>query len=73
MCIRDRGNYFWSNGSAWGNCIIEKQDKQYTVKLSVLHGSVDLDQCKLGEGLVKRFKKGAEIKENAPLEFQIKL
>ena len=67
------GNYFWSNGSAWGNCIIEPGDKQATIKLSVLHGTLELDQFKLGEDLVKKFKKTAEIKENAPLEFQVKL
>ncbi|MDX2431758.1 MAG: GH116 family glycosyl hydrolase, partial [Bacteroides sp.] len=67
------GNYFWSNGSAWGNCIIEPGDKYATINLSVLHGALELDQFKLGEDHVMKFKKTAEITENAPFEFQVKL
>ncbi len=67
------GKYFWSNGSAWGNCKIDKQDKHFNVKLSVLHGTLELNQFKLGESVAENFKKTAEINENAPLEFQLKL
>jgi uncharacterized protein (DUF608 family) len=67
------GNYFWSNGIAWGNCMIEPGDKMANIKLSVLHGTLELNQFKLGEDLVKQFKKTTEIKERAPLEFQVKL
>jgi hypothetical protein len=69
----DPGNYFWSNGTAWGNCIIEQGDKHVSIKLSVLHGTLELDQFNLGGVHVKKFKKTAEIEENAPLEFQVKL
>ena len=66
------GNYFWSNGKAWGNCLIEKQDRLYNVKLRVLNGSLELRQFQLGEDYVKKLKGTIGVNKDNPLEIQIK-
>lgn len=53
------GNYFWSNGSAWGTCLVE--GKKAT--LNVLYGGIKLTKCTLGTmGSVKM--KNAIIRMN---------
>jgi non-lysosomal glucosylceramidase len=43
------GNYFWSNGSAWGTCRIGV-NKAW---LTVLHGSLELSEFNLGNKTIK--------------------
>ena len=38
------GNYFWSNGSAWGLCLIENENDKIEVEFSVLHGSIEFNK-----------------------------
>ncbi|MBQ5971328.1 MAG: hypothetical protein IJL45_02835 [Prevotella sp.] len=43
------GNYFWSNGYAWGTCQIESGK----VSLSVIHGKLYLDKLTIGDKTLK--------------------
>ncbi|MDE6572202.1 MAG: glycoside hydrolase family 116 protein, partial [Duncaniella sp.] len=46
MGFTDRpGSYFWSNGSAWGNC---KVDESGNAELNVIRGEIFLDSFSLG-------------------------
>lgn len=47
------GNYFWSNGSAWGTCRITEND----VTLSVLHGTLNVSRITIGTQQMKTPKK----------------
>ncbi len=41
------GNYFWSNGYAWGNCAISKNSRGNKVALSVVQGKLNLSSFAL--------------------------
>ncbi len=41
------GNYFWSNGAAWGTCRITRSGARMKVWLTVLHGSLKLARLEL--------------------------
>lgn len=43
------GTYFWSNGDAWGTCVVES-DK---VALSVLKGELDIKRLVIGDAVLK--------------------
>ncbi|WP_460190398.1 GH116 family glycosyl-hydrolase [Urechidicola sp. KH5] len=43
------GNYFWSNGTAWGMCSIDKNQEEYSVKFDVLYGKLELDSFSIKE------------------------
>ena len=66
------GQYFWSNGSAWGTCIISENRDQLEVKFSVLYGSVSLDQFRLGEDKVQVFSEMKVISQNENLSLTFK-
>ena len=36
------GEYFWSNGHAWGRCALHAQGSTYEARLEVLHGELNL-------------------------------
>jgi hypothetical protein len=58
------GTYFWSNGTAWGTCSIQREGKNYKAELMVKRGELDirvfrltgLGQKKLGQ--VRKIKPG---------------
>ena len=62
------GNFFWSNGSAWGMCEIVKNGKDYKVTLEVLHGNIALNKLQIGENNIKYFKSSKLISENEKFE-----
>lgn len=64
------GDYFWSNGSAWGMCTIAKTSKGYQANLSVKYGNIELKKVTLGKELVKELKSAVIIKENESLTFE---
>jgi hypothetical protein len=64
------GNYFWSNGSAWGMCTILKKGKGYQANISVKNGSLELKKIILGKNLIKELKSNVIIKENESLMFE---
>lgn len=36
------GEFFWSNGHAWGRCALRPQGSTYEARLEVLHGELNL-------------------------------
>ncbi len=55
------GEFFWSNGEAWGTCRILAAGR--TAELQVLHGSLALKSLRLGKSPAKTFKQIENIKE----------
>ena len=61
------GNFFWSNGNAWGTCSIQGEGKSYRAELTVRHGELDirifrlagLGQKKLGQ--INKIKAGEKF------------
>jgi hypothetical protein len=48
------GQFFWSNGYAWGSCSLKRTAKGMNVDLSVLQGQLDLSRFVLrGLGEIK--------------------
>jgi len=43
----ERGEWFWSNGYAWGICSMKRSGRRMMVELSVLHGELTLARCEL--------------------------
>jgi len=62
------GNWFWSNGSAWGSCRIAQESGNWSATLKVLYGKVSLKSFRLGEELEKPWKKGQVVREGEALE-----
>jgi len=42
------GMHFWSNGSAWGTCSIQRDGEIYKAELTVKHGGLDIRIFRLG-------------------------
>ena len=58
------GNYFWSNGSAWGTCEIQSSGDKLKVDFTVLFGELQLNSFHLASGSVHNFDTPAKLKEN---------
>lgn len=57
ICFTDRpGTYFWSNGSAWGMCVVSLEK----VTLKVLKGKLDIEYIRIADKKMKLKKKGLE-------------
>jgi len=67
------GEYFWSNGNAWGICSVAKAGNNYKVNLKVLHGKVVLDSFQLGSNKPLTFKNTRTIHEGENLEIDYEL
>ena len=69
----NEGQYFWSNGYAWGQCEIKNTDEEYQVKLIVLMGKLDLEILRLrGVGEVKLEKTIQEQKDGNTWMFNLR-
>jgi non-lysosomal glucosylceramidase len=72
-----QGNFFWSNGYAWGNCSLSRQGKTrpggqaFKVELKVLHGELALSKFVLRGFGHNRFDKVLRIKADEKAEFYI--
>ncbi len=66
------GDYFWSNGTAWGMCSIVKNNEIYKVDFQVLHGNVELNIFKLGMNREQKIKKQTLISEGESLKLNFK-
>ncbi|HVY75733.1 MAG TPA: GH116 family glycosyl-hydrolase [Puia sp.] len=64
------GNYFWSNGYAWGTVVVEKLTAGYEVHLKVLRGELKFEHCRIGE-FTKDFKKDNHIMEGGERVFTL--
>ncbi len=58
------GRYFWSNGSAWGECEIKGLEGELSIDFSVLHGRVELSSFQIGNKDEKKFDTLVELEEN---------
>jgi non-lysosomal glucosylceramidase len=65
------GSFFWSNGSDWGNCIIETANDGSEVEFIVLGGELTLKEFILRDLGSKKFDKPIDIKENQRIRFKI--
>lgn len=61
------GNYFWSNGYAWGTCLVE----QGKATLTVMKGNLRLSKISLGSAKPLHFKT-VNIEEGESKEFTMK-
>ncbi len=50
------GSHFWSNGSAWGTCVIRADGVRYRADLQVLHGRLELKTFRLGDRPEREFE-----------------
>jgi len=67
------GEFFWSNGYAWGTCSLEKRKKDIRVELSVLHGQLSLSKFVLRNFGDREFDpdESGLIKAGEKIEFSI--
>jgi len=65
------GNFFWSNGYAWGSCSIKRRNKEFRVELSVLYGELVLSKFKLRSFGFEKFDKDVHIKAGEKAVFSI--
>ncbi len=66
------GRYFWSNGSAWGECEIEEIDGNLSVDFSVLHGEIELMRFQLANGEENAFDSLVKLEENEDILLRFK-
>ncbi len=65
------GNYFWSNGRAWGMCKVDKTDKGYRIEFSVLYGKIELKKFMIGKNKIKLFDNSLILNANKNIRFDI--
>ena len=66
------GHYFWSNGSAWGECVINELEGDLDVSFSVLHGQIELGRFQLDNGEEHVFDTLLKLEENEDILLRIK-
>ena len=66
------GHYFWSNGSAWGECVIQELEGQLSVDFSVLHGRIELNRFRIGNGEEIEFDSPVNLEENEDIRLRFK-
>ncbi len=67
------GSYFWSTGSAWGMCFIEKSGNEYNVNFEVYHGEIKLKTFHIGEHDAHIFRKYLLMGEDEYIMIKYKL
>jgi len=67
------GKYFWSNGSAWGTVKIQKDDREITAVLDVLHGVVWLENFGLVGVGEKKLKEKVSLVQGQSMNFSFLL
>ncbi len=72
MRFADReGKYFWSNGSAWGTCRLQKEGQKYRADLQVLNGRLELKAFGVGEKIKHKFPRSLSLSAGEKAEFVI--
>lgn len=59
------GNYFWSDGHAWGNATVNNNK----LTIAVHYGKPYIQTLQLNNGFILKFKKPITIEENNSEEF----
>ncbi len=67
----DEGDFFWSNGYAWGTCSLKKGKKNARVELSVLHGQLHLSKFILRNFGEREFDRALLIKAGDKVNFGV--
>jgi len=65
------GNFFWSNGSAWGTCRLAPDGKAFRAEIAIRHGSLQLRTFILKDFGRKLFPEVQSLKAGGSLEFSI--
>lgn len=65
------GTYFWSNGSAWGTCLVKRVGAKTDVSLTVLNGKVGLRTFTVQGGGSHLFAKRQEVAEGKTIDFTV--
>jgi non-lysosomal glucosylceramidase len=72
MRFADReGNFFWSDGSAWGTYRLRKEGATYRVELQVLNGRLELKAFGVGEKIKHKFPRSLSLSAGEKTEFVI--
>ena len=66
------GNFFWSNGYAWGTCLLQSQGDSFRVRLTALHGKLVLQEFRLREFGVHTFPRTQTIAAREHVELQVR-
>jgi hypothetical protein len=61
------GRYFWSNGGAWGECVIEERAGKTQVDFLVLHGTISLRRFQINHYPEQTFPSARTITEGEKL------
>ncbi len=64
---KQEGNWFWSNGYAWGTCEIDND----RLNLIVLKGNLQLKRISLDNVVVQKYKQGVQIEEGNSVEINL--
>jgi hypothetical protein len=65
------GSYFWSNGYAYGNCILSTRGEVVRVELSVLQGDLSLSKFMLRDFGTESFAPAKTIGKGQKLAFEV--
>ncbi len=65
------GNFFWSNGSAWGTCRLQKEGPKYRAELQVLYGQLEIKSLGVGEKAGQKFSRPLALKSGEKADFVI--
>ena len=72
MAFLDKaGEFFWSNGYAWGKVKIQQNGQRAIVELSVLHGELELNSFSLNNHPAQVFKKPMKVKAGENLQLTL--
>jgi hypothetical protein len=70
--VPEQGTFFWSNGAAWGTCILTRHKRHFEVDLSVLHGKLTLSTFTVHGFGWHRFEPERQIGTHQPIHMTIK-
>jgi hypothetical protein len=66
------GRHFWSNGSAWGTVVLEKDgERAFRLRLSVAEGELSLAEVRLGETRTHRLPARRRLAAGESLDLRI--
>jgi hypothetical protein len=66
-----QGEHFWSNGAAWGTCVLTEQDGKWSIQLRVRHGALEVSRFSLRGVGDAQFDPARTLHEGDVLEFSV--
>ena len=64
------GKYFWSNGYAWGHCIVSNSGEKAEVELHVQHGELNISEIRLKDFGAYKFKTEKNLGDSISVEIK---